>query len=236
MAFPSPPARRPATASTPSRTSWRCGASSPTAAAGSRCPPRSNAPGRWRARPTARRSSPRWRPAAPRCARRSCTGSTLIALSRAIEEEAMARAAGPIVIGAFQSEAQLPPGRAPLPAPRARRGRRRGVRRLRDAPATDDEDLPAEIPIGSRRRARARVGGGRRRARLRRVPGRVGDAVARTASGSSRPSGRWTRRSCAARRRWARRSRRAARRSGRSACSAMLADRPLAVEVARARG
>ena len=58
---------------------------------------------------------------------------TLVALSRAIEEEAMARAAGPVVIAAFQSEAQLPRGRAPLPAPGARRRRGRRVRRLRRA-------------------------------------------------------------------------------------------------------
>jgi DICT domain-containing protein len=72
---------------------------------------------------------------------------TLIALSRAIEEEAMARAAGPIVIGAFQSEANY----------RAVEHRYRRLAHVADAvgvfadfPAAraDDEDRPAEIPIG----------------------------------------------------------------------------------------
>jgi DICT domain-containing protein len=72
---------------------------------------------------------------------------TLIALSRAIEEEAMARAAGPIVIGAFQSEANY----------RAVEHRYRRLAHVADAvgvfadfehPRADDEDLPAEIPIG----------------------------------------------------------------------------------------
>jgi DICT domain-containing protein len=72
--------------------------------------------------------------------------STLIALSRAIEEEAMARAAGPIVIGAFQSEANY----------RHVEHRYRRLAHVADAvgvfadfgePCTDDEDVPAEIPI-----------------------------------------------------------------------------------------
>ena len=144
--------------------------------------------------------------------------STLIALSRAIEEEAMARAAGPIVIGAFQSEDNY----------RQVEHRYRRLAHVADAVGvfadfaearTGNEDLPAEIPIGhgealghewawsSTRPATPRAWSGGRRRRA-------------TANGSSRPSGRWTRRSCAARRRSARRSRRAARRSGPSACSA----------------
>lgn len=73
---------------------------------------------------------------------------TLIALSRAIEEEAIARAAGPVVIGAFQSE----------PNYRAVEHRWRRLARVADAVgvfasfeaariAGDDE--PAEIPVGA---------------------------------------------------------------------------------------
>ena len=73
--------------------------------------------------------------------------STLVALSRAIEEEAMARAAGPVVIGAFQSEANY----------RAVEHRYRRLAHVADAVAVfadfpnlraDDEDAPTEIPIG----------------------------------------------------------------------------------------
>ena len=142
---------------------------------------------------------------------------TLIALSRAIEEEAMARAAGPIVIGAFQSEDNY----------RAVEHRYRRLAHVADAVgvfadfaraahrrrgrAGRDPDRPPARRSGTNGRwwstrpvtPRAWSGGRRRRA---------------TVSGSSRPSGRWTRRSCAARRRSARRSRRAARPSGPSAC------------------
>ena len=71
---------------------------------------------------------------------------TLIALSRAIEEEAMARAAGPVVIGAFQNEANY----------RAVEHRYRRLAHVADAvgvfatfaePRFGDEDEPAEIPI-----------------------------------------------------------------------------------------
>jgi len=72
--------------------------------------------------------------------------STLIALSRAIEEEAMARAAGPIVIGAFQSEDNY----------RHVEHRYRRLAHVADAvgvfadfaePNAGHEDVPAEIPI-----------------------------------------------------------------------------------------
>jgi DICT domain-containing protein len=72
---------------------------------------------------------------------------TLIALSRAIEEEAMARAAGPIVIGAFQAEANY----------RAVEHRYRRLSRVADAVTVfadfreaqfADVDEPIEIPIG----------------------------------------------------------------------------------------
>jgi MerR family transcriptional regulator, light-induced transcriptional regulator len=72
--------------------------------------------------------------------------STLIALSRAIEEEAMARAAGPIVIGAFQAEHNY----------RAVEHRYRRLAHVADAVGvfagfaearTGNEDAPAEIPI-----------------------------------------------------------------------------------------
>jgi DICT domain-containing protein len=71
---------------------------------------------------------------------------TLIALSRAIEEEAMARAAGPVVIGAFQDESNY----------RAVEHRYRRLAHVADAvgvfatfpaPRVDHEDPPAEIPI-----------------------------------------------------------------------------------------
>src|SRR4051794_4178139 len=71
---------------------------------------------------------------------------TLIALSRAIEEEAMARAAGPIVIGAFQSQENY----------RAVEHRYRRLAHVADAVGVfaefdqvraGDEDAPAEIPI-----------------------------------------------------------------------------------------
>jgi DICT domain-containing protein len=74
--------------------------------------------------------------------------ATLIALSRAIEEEAMARAAGPIVIGAFQNERNY----------RQVEHRYRRLAHVADAVGVfadfetarlDDENLPAEIPIGS---------------------------------------------------------------------------------------
>ena len=71
---------------------------------------------------------------------------TLIALSRAIEEEAMARAAGPVVIAAFQDEANY----------RAVEHRYRRLAHVADAVGVfagfddarvGDEDVPAEIPI-----------------------------------------------------------------------------------------
>jgi DICT domain-containing protein len=74
--------------------------------------------------------------------------ATLIALSRAIEEEAMARAAGPVVIGAFQDEANY----------RAVEHRYRRLAHVADAvgvfatftePRLGAEDEPAEIPITS---------------------------------------------------------------------------------------
>src|SRR4051794_34601333 len=73
--------------------------------------------------------------------------STLIALSRAIEGEAMARAAGPLGFGAFQSERNY----------RHVEHRYRRLAHVADAvgvfadfetPRTDDDNLPAEIPIG----------------------------------------------------------------------------------------
>ena len=113
-----------------------------------------------------------------RCARRSCASATLIALSRAIEEEAMARAAGPVVIGAFQSERNY----------RAVEHRYRRLAHVADAVGVfaDFAELrdrqrgrAGRDPDRQPRRARPRVGGDRRRARLRRVPGRLGDAVPR---------------------------------------------------------
>jgi DICT domain-containing protein len=74
--------------------------------------------------------------------------ATLIALSRAIEEEAMARAAGPVVIGAFQDERNY----------RAVEHRYRRLAHVADAVGVfatfpdarfGDEDEPAEIPIST---------------------------------------------------------------------------------------
>ena len=71
---------------------------------------------------------------------------TLIAISRAIEEEALARAAGPVVIGAFQSERNY----------RAVEHRYRrlahvadavGVYATFDAVKITSEDEPAELPV-----------------------------------------------------------------------------------------
>lgn len=73
---------------------------------------------------------------------------TLIALSRAIEEEAIARAAGPVVIGAFQAERNY----------RAVEHRWRRLARVADAVGVfasfgetriGGEDEPVEIPVGS---------------------------------------------------------------------------------------
>jgi DICT domain-containing protein len=72
--------------------------------------------------------------------------ATLVALSRAIEEEAMARAAGPVVIGAFQAERNY----------RAVEHRYRRLAHVADAVGVfarfgeariGAEDVPAEIPI-----------------------------------------------------------------------------------------
>ena len=142
---------------------------------------------------------------------------TLVAISRAIEEEALARAAGPVVIGAFQSERNY----------RAVEHRYRRLAHVADAVgvyatfadvkiASDDE--PAELPVTGR--ARPRMGGDRRRARLRGLPRGLGaagldGARARLRGGvddgsERRPAGRAGRR---------RAGRVAARPSGRSGCS-----------------
>jgi hypothetical protein len=72
---------------------------------------------------------------------------TLVALSRAIEEEALARAAGPVVFGAFQAERNY----------RAVEPRWRRLARVADAvivfgrftaARSGDPDEPVEVPIG----------------------------------------------------------------------------------------
>jgi hypothetical protein len=72
---------------------------------------------------------------------------TLVALSRAIEEEALARAAGPVVFGAFQAERNY----------RAVEHRWRRLARVADAVVvfggfaavrSSDPDEPVEVPIG----------------------------------------------------------------------------------------
>lgn len=72
--------------------------------------------------------------------------ATMLALSHAIEDEAMARAAGPIVIGAFQSEANY----------RSVEHRYRRLARVADAVAVfarfpemriEGDDEPVEIPV-----------------------------------------------------------------------------------------
>ena len=138
--FPAPGAHgRRATACTRARTSRRCGACSPTASAASPSPPRSSA----RARPAGhrpalalRRAS---RPASRRPRRSCCASATLIALSRAIEDETIARAAAPVVFGAFQRERHYRAVEHRYRRDGAHRRRRRRVRRLRGAarrPAT----------------------------------------------------------------------------------------------------
>ena len=83
---------------------------------------------------------------------------TLLAISRAIEDETLARAAGPVVIGAFQSERIYRGRRAPLPAARAAPPTPAWCSptstrvRERAGPARRDPDR-------ARRRARQRVGG-----------------------------------------------------------------------------
>ena len=100
---------------------------------------------------------------------------SLIAISHAIEDETLARAAAPVVFAAFQHVRHFEAERAPLPAAR-RAGRRGGgvrglpARARAGARAGRDPDLP-------RRGARQRVGGHRRRARLRGLPAGVGAAA-----------------------------------------------------------
>jgi MerR family transcriptional regulator, light-induced transcriptional regulator len=74
--------------------------------------------------------------------------TTLVALSRSIEEEAIARAAGPVVIGAFQAERNY----------RAVEHRYRRLAHVADAVGVfatfrdarfGDEDAPAEFPIAA---------------------------------------------------------------------------------------
>ena len=117
-----------------------------------------------------RRSTSPARPAAACASRRSWR------CRRAIEDETLAHAASPIVFGAFQERALLPPRRASLPAHRRDRRRRRRVRRLRAVARRPARPSRSRSP---RRRARQRVGGHRRRARLRGVPARVGAPVER---------------------------------------------------------
>ena len=134
------------------------------------------------------------------------------------------------------ARAQLPRGRAPLPAAGARRRRRRSCSPTSPGRGSADGE-PAEVPIDTHdslghewavcRRARATrpacvgVGAPRSRARMPRRP---------TATGASRRCGRWTRASCGsaalARRSLARRA--APELAGR--LERTLADRPLAVE------
>ena len=146
---------------------------------------------------------------------------TLIALSRAIEHETLARAAAPVVFGGLPGGAQLPRGRAPLPPAGPRRPTRSAVfadfaePRARTRRAGRDPDR-------GRRRARQRVGGGGRRARLRRLPLAGWERPtqdAETADADRRFEAVWTMDppSSAAPRRSRARSRRAAARPGRAA-------------------
>ena len=137
------------------------------------------------------------------------TKRTLLAISRAIEDETMSRAASPVVFGAFQREGNY----------RAVEHRYRAMARTADAVVVfaDFERLHARDGRDRRgaarggRRARQRVGRRHRRPRLQRVPARVGAPAPRrpsacpTASARSRRCGRSTRGWCAARRRSARR-------------------------------
>ena len=100
---------------------------------------------------------------------------TLLAISRAIEDEAMSRAASPLVFGAFQRERNY----------RAVEHRYRAMARTADAVVVfaDFERLGtagavAEVPFEAGGRARQRVGRRDRRPGLQRVPARVGAAAA----------------------------------------------------------
>ena len=118
-------------------------------------------------------------PATPRVLRKR----TLIQISRAIEDETMARAASPGGVRRLPAGPPLPRRPAPLPPDGRERERDRRLRRLRAA---------ARRLRGARRgadlrggRARQRVGGDRRRAGLRRVPPGLGAAA--LARGGGRP-------------------------------------------------
>ena len=103
------------------------------------------------------------------------TKRTLIAVSRAIEDETISRAAAPVVVAAFQSEHNY----------RAVEHRYRAMARTADAVvvfadferAGRGRRRAGRGAARARRRARQRVGGGDRRARLRRVPAGVGAAA-----------------------------------------------------------
>ena len=119
-------------------------ASSSCAAAGCPCRPR------WSARAPRPASAPTRRSSAPsphEGRARRLRKRTLIALSRAIEDEAMARAAAPVVHGRLPARAPLPRRRAPL---------RRMARRWRTVTvvfadfaraAASATGAPAEVPI-----------------------------------------------------------------------------------------
>ena len=100
--------------------------------------------------------------------------STLVALSRAIEHEALARAASPVLVGAFQHE----------PFYRAVEHRYRRLAQAADAAVVFADFAaerkprggPVEMPIGADDALGNSVGGRDRRARLRGVPARVGTA------------------------------------------------------------
>ena len=154
--------------------------------------------GHRRRRPTIRRSTPRSPRRTPARGRRCCSKSTLVALSRAIEHEALALAAAPVVFGAFQQERfyrRVEPRYRRLAAQRRRGRRLRRLPRRRAPPggrAGRDPDRP-------RRRAGQRVGGRSStrpatpracwRGSSRGSPSRAGPT---TATAASRRSGRST--------------------------------------------
>ena len=168
------PERTPvaATASTPTRTSRCCAARSRSASAACRSPRRWSARAPLAARPTGPRSTARSSPATRRPAPQVLRKRTLIAISRAIEDETLARAAGPVVFGAFQRERNY----------RAVQHRYRRLAENADAAVVfadfaEPRDRRRRAGRGADRRgrrARQRVGGGDRRAGLRGLPARVG--------------------------------------------------------------
>ena len=172
---------------------------SPTASAACRCPPRSSA--------RARRAAPTDRPSIFARGRGADDGArpqvlrkrTLLALSRAIEDETLARAAAPGRRSAPSSASATTARSSTATGAGAHRRRRASCSPTSPRVARPRDGAPVEIPIARRRRAGQRVGGRRRRARATRAcllaweqPGVTEPGGPTTATAASRRSGRST--------------------------------------------